>query len=465
MKRYVILLVGVSIILTVFAVSSSAEIKFKDLPDDHWAASAVYDLVRMGVTKGYPDGTFRGNKKISRYETAVFLAKLAEAIGAEDIKADIKAIRDEIVALKTGGGGTIAGSYQADWLIGNLLATAGASRGAVANYRLKLSSIRDLGDGATVKINLDTMDYGWGSTGGGDLATNLLDIESNLKLDLSSLGLENLVDLKLTYGPGSRQHTDASGILPSEDGVIIKRPNTAIMAATSLWGADVSGGYIVKTHDDSGKVNFSMITGTVGMAFEGVPLLNTLRIDTTGDYLSSGMFSSATRDMRATIALAAPLAERVDASGTLGLAGSASRSIMLAGKVALNDLWDTGTVATINVAKVGSKFISTNPTFAGVERDLAGLDTFNKPLENATVNIGGEIVQEVSEDVKLIGKGELRLSGDYKYTTTKGRLTAQGGVSYVIAPNTNLDAMYRVYQDKSTGDTSDVAALGLLYNF
>lgn len=470
MKKYLVLFV---VLMVIASLAFAQEVKFKDVPDDHWAASAVYDLVKMGVTKGYPDGTFRGTKNITRYETAVFLSKLAKAIGAEDIKADIKALKDEVAALKKGPEASpLAGSYQASWKFGNLLAQAGSTRGAVASYRLILSTTQDLGEGANVKINLDTMDYGYlddgRTTTGGILATELLDIESNLKLDLAAFGLENPVGLKVTYGPGPKQHNvsggdPTGGIIPSDAGITYIRPNTGIIASTSLWGMDVSGGYIAKAHSTSGKVTTSQITGTVGYTFEKVPLINTLKLSVTGDYISAGQFSSTTRDMRATIAVVAPLTEKVETSGRLGIGGTANKNLMVAGAVALNDVWDTGTVAVIRVSKVGSDYIA--DTFAAEEFDIVGYDSFNRPLEEGTVNLGGEVTQIVSPDIKLIGKGDIRLGGDYKYEAPKGRLTAEGGVSYMIAPNTTLDAIYRLHQDKSTGDTSDVAALGLMYKF
>jgi len=464
--------------LIVFAVAmaiaapASAQMKFKDVPDSHWAAPAVYDLVKLGVTKGYPDGTFRGTKQITRYETAVFLSKLSQAIGSgADVQADIRALRNEIAALKRTGGGAglpLSGGYLASWKAGNLLAEKGGIRGAVASYRLKLSTAQDLGSGSNVKINLDTMDYGYfddGSTAtGGVLATQLLDIESNLMLDMAALGLADPVALKVTYGPGAKQHTaDPAGPLPSEVGVVYERPDTGIMGATQLWGMDVDGGYIAKGHSTSGRVLTSQITGTVGYAFEGVPLVNSLKVEATGDYISSGMFSSSTRDMRATIAMAAPLAEKVEASGKVGLGGTEKQHWMVAGEVALNDVFDTGTVANITVSKVGADYIP--DIFATALFDVAGLDTFNRPLEEGTVNLGGKVVQNVSEDIKLVGKGDLRLASDYQYDSPKGRLTAQGGISYAVAPHTSLDASYRVHQDKATNDTSDVAALGLMYQF
>ena len=472
MKKYFALFVAFAVTMAI-AIPASAQITFKDVPDNHWAASSVYDLVKLGVTRGYPDGTFRGTKQITRYETAVFLAKLAKAIGGgADVQADIRALRNEIAALKrrpAGGGMPVSGAYMANWMTANVLAEKGPyGRGAVASYRLKLSTAQDLGEGADVKINLDTMDYGYMDDGatatGGVLATELLDIESNLTLDLAALGLENPVDVKLTYGPGNKQHaSDSSGVLPSEVGVTYMRPNTAAMGSTSLWGMDVSGGYVAKEHPTNGRVRKSLITGTVGYAFEDVPMVNTLKVEATGDYYSSGQFSSDSRDMRATIAMAAPLGDKVEASGKIGMGGSEQKHWMVAGAVALNDLWDTGTVANVSLSKIGSDFIT--DSFSDVEWDIAGFDTFDRPLEEGTVNLGGEVVQTVTDDIKLVGKGDVRLTGDYKYEAPKGRLTAQGGISYAVAPNTTLDAMYRIHQDKVTADTSDLAALGLLYQF
>ncbi|MFH1542363.1 MAG: S-layer homology domain-containing protein [bacterium] len=464
MRKFLILLV----IIGIAGASFAADLKLKDVKDDHWAATAVYDLVRMGVTKGYPDGTFRGTKPITRYETAIFLAKLAEAIGADDLKADIKALKDDVAAMKgPGGSGAVSGSYQGTWQFGNILAEG--TRGGVASYRLKLSTSRDLGNDANVAVNLDTMSYGFfddGSTTTGDvLATKLFDIESNFKLNLAEFGLANPLALKVTYGPGAQQYTtDATGgVLPSAVGLTYSRPDTGIEAATSLFGLDVVGGYSAVAISSTGRIQTSKIAGSLGYGFADLPLINKLDMVAKGSYISSGIYSSTNRDMRGEIAFTAPIGNKVSASGVIGLGGSGSSTMMVAGDVKIDDIWETGTVAKINVAKVGSEFINSN--FASEEFDYAGLDNFSRPLTNGTVNLGGEVVQNVSNDVKLIGKGDLRLGSDYSYNSTSGRLTAEGGISYNVAPNATLDALYRLHQDKGTGDTSDVAALGLMYNF
>ena len=243
MKKALLLFIAYCLLLTAVAAQ---EIKLNDVPDDHWAASAVYDLVKLGVTKGYPDGTFRGGKPITRYETAIFLSKLSKAIGGDDLKAEIAALRNQLVEIKNAPKKEfdLAGRYKGDWREGNVLAAPnpGGEKAGAANYRLILTAKKELFENADMKINLDTMDFGYFSDGTayfpgqGQLASELLDIESNLKLDA--------VNLKLTYGPGPKQHfADPTNAFPSEVGVVYMRPKSGIEAAAKLFGADVSGAY------------------------------------------------------------------------------------------------------------------------------------------------------------------------------------------------------------------------------
>lgn len=43
---------------------------FPDVPSNHWAYEAVSDLSRRGLVEGYPDGTFGGDRMMTRYEFA-----------------------------------------------------------------------------------------------------------------------------------------------------------------------------------------------------------------------------------------------------------------------------------------------------------------------------------------------------------------------------------------------------------
>ena len=66
---------------------------FSDVPQGHWAFDAINSLTSKGIIKGYEDGTFGGNKVVSRYHLAVIISRMLasieqrpEAISRADLK-------------------------------------------------------------------------------------------------------------------------------------------------------------------------------------------------------------------------------------------------------------------------------------------------------------------------------------------------------------------------------------------
>ena len=57
-------------------VSAYAANPFSDVTPDDWAYQAVSDLSDQGVVEGYPDGTFKGERNMTRYELAQIIARL-----------------------------------------------------------------------------------------------------------------------------------------------------------------------------------------------------------------------------------------------------------------------------------------------------------------------------------------------------------------------------------------------------
>lgn len=47
---------------------------FDDVPASHWAAGYIEKLEQLGITTGYPDGTYRPDNPVTRAETAAFIA-------------------------------------------------------------------------------------------------------------------------------------------------------------------------------------------------------------------------------------------------------------------------------------------------------------------------------------------------------------------------------------------------------
>ncbi|HEY0867840.1 MAG TPA: S-layer homology domain-containing protein [Fimbriimonas sp.] len=112
MKRLALLLAA-SLACSAFAQNGAPP----DVPRNHWAFDAVDTLFREGLLKGYPDGTFKGSRPLSRYELAAVLAGMnrnlqsrLDAIKAGTVKAtpqeraqieaQLRAIRGEVDALK-----------------------------------------------------------------------------------------------------------------------------------------------------------------------------------------------------------------------------------------------------------------------------------------------------------------------------------------------------------------------------
>ena len=74
--------------------SAYAANPFSDVSPDDWAYQAVSDLSDQGVVEGYPDGTFKGERNMTRYELAQVIARL---MAREDqLNAEQKATLDKL---------------------------------------------------------------------------------------------------------------------------------------------------------------------------------------------------------------------------------------------------------------------------------------------------------------------------------------------------------------------------------
>ena len=83
---------------------------FPDVPEDHWARDAVAALAARGLVEGYPDGTFKGDRAASRWETAIVVARLlakmeqthatfATRLELDELRKLVNALREELDAL------------------------------------------------------------------------------------------------------------------------------------------------------------------------------------------------------------------------------------------------------------------------------------------------------------------------------------------------------------------------------
>ncbi|MDK2950884.1 MAG: hypothetical protein PWQ77_549, partial [Kosmotogales bacterium] len=82
MKKLILVVLATLFLTAVFATSSVG--LFSDIPEDHWAYEAVSNVVDAGVMNGYPDGSFKGDETVTRYELAQVLDRMLSYIDAAD---------------------------------------------------------------------------------------------------------------------------------------------------------------------------------------------------------------------------------------------------------------------------------------------------------------------------------------------------------------------------------------------
>ena len=120
-------------------VSAYAANPFSDVTPNDWAYQAVEDLSEQGVVEGYPDGTFKGERNITRYEMAQIIARM---LAKEDqLNAEQRATLDKL-----------AGEYADE------LANLGVR---VSNLEKKVGNIYWSGDARMRYQNKATDDDSW----------------------------------------------------------------------------------------------------------------------------------------------------------------------------------------------------------------------------------------------------------------------------------------------------------------
>ena len=75
MKKSLTAALAAAVVLGASSTSFAAANPFSDVPAGHWAYKSVTDLAEAGIVEGYGDGTYRGDRVITRYEMAQMVAK------------------------------------------------------------------------------------------------------------------------------------------------------------------------------------------------------------------------------------------------------------------------------------------------------------------------------------------------------------------------------------------------------
>ncbi len=266
-----LLKVAIATALTVAFAAPAFANPFTDVPAKHWAYDAVNKLAQAGIVDGYDDGTFRGDKTITRYEMAQIVAKAMN----KNLNSDQKAIVDKLAkeyAVELNNLGVKVEGLQNQ--VDNMVKFSGDAR--VRYYNADNSTDKDSTEyrvrlGATAKVNDTTslharITSGSASFGAGNASASI----DNAYVSTKLLGLNTKI---------GRQDYDLG------QGMLAGAGSTAILNGVSVR----EGGFMAfGGKEDNGTAQVKTYGGQYAFDLATVPFsVSYLNQDET-DYYAAG---------------------------------------------------------------------------------------------------------------------------------------------------------------------------------
>ncbi|HHV62493.1 MAG TPA: hypothetical protein GXX51_07650 [Firmicutes bacterium] len=95
MRRHTHFILTAVLVLALAAPAMASP--FADVPAYHWAYDAVNQLAAYGLIQGFPDGTFKGDQPMTRYQMAMVVARLLVQLDSQ-IKSEIESAKASMKA-------------------------------------------------------------------------------------------------------------------------------------------------------------------------------------------------------------------------------------------------------------------------------------------------------------------------------------------------------------------------------
>lgn len=263
-KKTLVSAITAALVVGAASTTFAAANPFSDVPADSWAYDAVTTLAADGVIDGYPDGTYKGQNTMTRYEMAQIVAR---AMAKTDLEKADKALVDKLAAefaeeLDNLGVRVADLEKKSD----------NVKWGGELRYRY-YDENHDIGKDEThnkVLFRLEPKAYignsGW-------TANARLDYEMNLSTDENNDGVE--VDRAWVEGPLFGATVQAGRVpLFTAQGMLF---DDRISGGTVAFGSDVfkttlAAGRYNQDHDGNDKINAKDITAEYyGVQFDYAP--------------------------------------------------------------------------------------------------------------------------------------------------------------------------------------------------
>lgn len=232
MKKTLLLAMTIAMGITASAYAANP---FSDVPAGHWAYDAVNKLAAEGVVEGYQDGTYGGDRLMTRYEMAQIVAKaMANGANVDKLAAEFAGELDSLgvrVANLEKKADNVKITGQIRYEYGDRSGDLGDSMGKVAKHRLR-SRIFVNG-----QINED-----WSYTGRLQNDQDLADNAGNDNLKLNQAYVSGkLGGLKVVAGKGD--HYLANGYLFDDTAEFIRATYGKDVKVSAYYGIPTDYGY------------------------------------------------------------------------------------------------------------------------------------------------------------------------------------------------------------------------------
>jgi hypothetical protein len=415
-------------LLILFSSLASADLYFKDVPQGHWAEEAVYEMVRMGVTYGFPDGTFRGNRAISRFEISSFLSKYYRYFNLRKGENDklIEELRSELSIIqyekkRAAWETQISGEYDLGF-------RSTANQAARFEPQLKLSLLKRSEAQSSLRINLDTMDAGFGPYWSSESLLSLIDFAIDFKLGYWS-GVAN-------FGPGRVKHLEKYGWFPSENNTFFQRPWPELKLTSSVANTKFSVAYLARQTAADGKIDLHELTGKITSVF------GNWQYAFQPHYL---FVSDGPHDILTDFGISYQRSNwQINALVSVGSWSDSWYGCYAKLEGEAKDPWKTGTNLVLRLDSVGGKY-----RIKGLDEfELVDLNYFNRLIFDNNFDFGLKVKQQLNRGfwLELVNDYVINNNFNYGEKYPESYRLSRVTLGYSLSPASELNLFYQNYQ-------------------
>jgi hypothetical protein len=235
-----------------FAVPAFAN-PFTDVPKNHWAYDAVNKLAAAGIVDGYGDGTYKGDKTMTRYEMAQIVSKAMGKVSTVDEKIIVDKLAAEFGKELNDLGVKVDGiQKQLDNQIkfsGDARARYNDTAAEEMTYRFRLGATGKINDNTKVNLRLTTGDKGsvdsfdTVSIDRFNVNTKLLGLDTTLGKQDLKLGKGLLFDTGSTGGSITGVNVKMGNLMAAVDNTGIEKLQ-AVEYKANIFGKAVTADYL-----------------------------------------------------------------------------------------------------------------------------------------------------------------------------------------------------------------------------